>query len=150
MERCWEQLSRVPDFGGIGRVEFDALIAHLLADRYLFESGGLLSLGEQAEKVYGRKNFFELYAVFSSPTLYTVKTASGREIGSLEQDFVDRLVEGMTSFLLGGRAWTVQHVNHGDRTIRVGEAPRGSNRRGARSRRRCWASRCARRCAGSW
>jgi ATP-dependent Lhr-like helicase len=125
VERCWEQLSRVPDFSGIGRVEFDGLIAHLLEDRYLFESGGLLSLGEQAERVYGRKNFFELYAVFSSPTLYTVKTASGREIGSLEQDFVDRLVEGMTSFLLGGRAWTVQHVNHADRTIRVGEAPRG-------------------------
>lgn len=124
-ERCWEQLSRVPDFQGIGRAEFDRLIDHLVADRYLFASGGLLSLGEQAERVYGRKNFFELYAVFSSPTLYTVKTAVGREIGSLEQDFVDRLVEGMTSFLLGGRAWTVHHVNHADRVIVVSEAPRG-------------------------
>ncbi|HMY21343.1 MAG TPA: helicase-related protein, partial [Polyangium sp.] len=124
-ERCWEQLSRVPDFCGIDHTEFGALVEHLLKERYLFESGGLLSLGEQAERVYGRKNFFELYAVFSSPQLYTVKTQSGREIGSLEQDFVDRLVEGMTSFLLGGRAWTVQQVNHGDRTIVAREAPRG-------------------------
>ena len=115
----------MPDFRGIERHEFDGLVEHLIADRYLFESGGLLSLGEQAERVYGRKNFFELYAVFSSPTLYTVKAVAGREIGSLEQDFVDRLVEGMTSFLLGGRAWTVQQVNHADRVIVVREAPRG-------------------------
>lgn len=124
-ERCWEQLCRVPDFRGIRREEFDRLIAHLLGDRYLFESGGLLSLGERAERVYGRKNFFELYAVFSSPVLYTVKTGTGREIGSLEQDFVDRLVEEMTSFLLGGRAWTAERIDHSERVVHVREAPRG-------------------------
>ena len=124
-ERCWEQLSRVPDFQGIDRPGFDRLLDHLRNERYLFESGGLLSLGDKAERVYGRKNFFELYAVFSSPVLYTVKTTSGRDIGSLEQDFVDRLVEDMTSFLLGGRAWTASHIDHADRVVRVREAPRG-------------------------
>jgi ATP-dependent Lhr-like helicase len=38
---------------------------------------------------------------------------------------VDRLVEEMTSFLLGGRPWTVEHVNHGDKTVRVRTAPGG-------------------------
>ena len=42
---------------------------------YLFEAGGLLSMGEAAERMYGRKNFLELYAVFSSPQYYRVMTA---------------------------------------------------------------------------
>lgn len=124
-ERCWEQLSVVPDFSGITPDEFDTLIAHMLREGYLFEAGGLLSMGDKAERVFGRKNFMELYAVFSSPVLYKVKTKAGYVIGSLEQAFVDKLVEEMSSFLLGGRAWTVQHINHSDRTIQVNPAPRG-------------------------
>lgn len=124
-ERCWEQLSRVPDFASITRGEFDALVSHMKATEYLFEAGGLLSMGGKAERVFGRKNFMELYAVFSSPVLYRVQTASGRDLGSLEQAFVDRLVEDMTSFLLAGRAWLVERVSHEDRVVRVKEAPRG-------------------------
>lgn len=124
-ERCWDQISRVPDFGGISRAEFDEVVAHMKARGDLFESGGLLSMGAHAERVYGRKNFAELYAVFSSPVLYRVQTAAGKDLGSLEQNFVDRLVDEMSSFLLGGRAWTVEHVNHVDRVVRVREAPRG-------------------------
>lgn len=124
-ERCWEQLARVPDFRSIEREEFDALLEHMRREDYLFESGGLLSMGQQAERVFGKKNFLELYAVFSSPVLYRVQTEARRDLGSLEQNFVDRLVEEMSSFLLGGRAWMVSHVNHEDRVVVVREAPRG-------------------------
>jgi ATP-dependent helicase Lhr and Lhr-like helicase len=124
-ERCWEQLSRVPDFRSITRGEFDAVVEHMKTEGFLFESGGLLSMGETAEKRFGKKNFLELYAVFSSPVLYRVVTHAKRDVGSLEQDFVDRLVEHMSSFLLGGRAWTVDRVSHQDREVVVQEAPRG-------------------------
>lgn len=124
-ERCWEALSVVPDFAGISRAEFDGLIAHMVAENHLFEAGGLLSMGEQAERRFGRKNFMEIYAVFSSPVLYRVKTIGDRDLGSVEQAFVDRLVEGMTSFLLAGRAWLVEQVNHSDKVVRVREAPKG-------------------------
>jgi ATP-dependent helicase Lhr and Lhr-like helicase len=124
-ERCWEQLSTITDFSGITATEFNTLIAHMLKEGFLYESGGLLSMGDKAEKVFGRKNFMELYAVFSSPVLYKVQTKAGYVIGSLEQAFVDKLVEEISSFLLGGRAWTVRHVNHSDRTIQVEPAPRG-------------------------
>ena len=67
----------------------------------------------------------EMYAVFSSPVLYKVQTKAGYVIGSLEQNFVDKLVEEISAFLLGGRAWTVQHINHSDHTIQVIPAPRG-------------------------
>ncbi len=124
-ERCWEHLSRVPDFSGIPRAEFEQVVEHMKREEYLFESGGLLSMGQRAERVFGRKNFMELYAVFSSPVLYRVVTGAGRELGSLEQTFVDRLVEQMSSFLLAGRAWTVDRVNHEERIVTVREAPAG-------------------------
>ena len=124
-ERCWEQLCRVPDFSAITRAEFDETVSHMKGEDFLFESGGLLSMGQKAERVFGKRNFLELYAVFSSPVLYRVQTQARRDLGSLEQNFVDRLVEQMSSFLLGGRAWTVDRVNHEDRIVIVREAPRG-------------------------
>lgn len=58
--------------------------------------------------------------------LYRVESEGGGDLGSLEQGFVDGLVEGMSSFLLAGRAWAVEQVSHADRTVRVRPAPRGS------------------------
>jgi len=125
VERCWKVLSRVPDFRGIAEEEYLALVEHMKREGFLFESGGLLSMGAAAERAFGKKNFLELYAVFSSPVLYKVQTESRRDLGSLEQNFVDRLVEQMSTFLLGGRAWLVVSLNHEERVVRVRSAPRG-------------------------
>lgn len=124
-ERCWQMIERVPDFRGIRSEEYTELVDHMRAQGYLFEAGGLLSMGPTAEKVFGKKNFLELYAVFSTPVLYAVETEANRPLGSLEQSFVDRLVEDMSCFLLGGRPWMVVHVNHDEKLVRVRSAPRG-------------------------
>lgn len=124
-ERCWKQLSVVPDFSGIHHDEFQTLIQHMIQEDFLFIAGGLLSMGNKAERIFGRKNFMELYAVFSSPVFYKVKTESGYEIGVLEQSFVDTLVDEVSAFLLGGRAWLVMRINHEERSVRVIKAPRG-------------------------
>jgi ATP-dependent Lhr-like helicase len=112
---AWAHLSQVPDFKGIHRAEFDRLLAWMIRDRALLLVSGRLVLGPTAEKRYGRRHFMELYAVFQSPQSYTVQTASGDALGSLNQAFVDRLVEGVSCFLLAGRAWAVQRVRHTDR-----------------------------------
>jgi ATP-dependent Lhr-like helicase len=124
-DRCWQMLERVPDFREIRREEYLDLIEHMKRKEYLFESGGLLSMGRASERAFGKKNFLELYAVFSSPVLYRVEAESRRELGSLEQAFVDRLVAEMSTFLLAGRAWLVVSVDHAERTVRVKPAPRG-------------------------
>ncbi|HZH18365.1 MAG TPA: DEAD/DEAH box helicase [Archangium sp.] len=121
---AWAQLSRVPDFQGISTDEFQALLRYLVATEFLFESGGKLSLGDRAERLFGRKNFAELYAVFTSPVMYRV-LAGAQEIGSIEPAFVERLVEGMSAFLLGGRAWVVDKLVHSDRQVHVRTAPAG-------------------------
>ncbi len=124
-DAAWAHLQRVPDFRGIHRAEFDRLVAWMLRDRALLEFDGLLILGPKAERRFGRRNFMELFAVFSSPRSYTVETPSGRPIGTLNQGFVDRLVDGVSTFLLGGRGWAVTLIRHDDRRIVVEPAPRG-------------------------
>lgn len=121
----WDQLHRIPDVKAITRDEFEEVVSYMLRRDFLFESGGLLSMGDRAERLYGKKNFLELYAVFSTPQHYRVFTQGGKEIGYLEQQFVDSLVEDMTSFLLGGRAWLVHEVSHKQRSVTVVTAPRG-------------------------
>ncbi|MCP4655879.1 MAG: hypothetical protein GY856_10725 [bacterium] len=122
---AWEVLSTVPDFAGISREEFDELVEHLVREDYLWSDAGRLALGEMTERVFGRRNFMELYAVFSSPQLYRVVTEAGHEVGHLEQGFVDKLVETMSAFLLSGRGWAVERIVHRDRRIVVVPAPRG-------------------------
>jgi ATP-dependent Lhr-like helicase len=124
-ELAWDHLSRVPDLKGIRRAEFDRLVDWMIHDESFVATGGRLVLGPKAERRFGRRNFMELFAVFSSPQSYTVHTGTGQPLGTLNQEFVDRLVEGVTCFLLGGRAWAVLEVRHDDRRVVVGPAPRG-------------------------
>jgi ATP-dependent Lhr-like helicase len=122
---AWDHLARVSDFQGIHRAEYDRLLQWMLRDAALRLAAGRLVLGPKAERRFGRKNFMELFAVFSSPQTYTVQAADGRSVGTLNQAFVDRLVDGVSSFLLGGRAWAVLQVRHDDRIVVVEPAPRG-------------------------
>jgi ATP-dependent Lhr-like helicase len=124
-DESWTLLAGVPDFRGISRPEYDGLITHMLATGFLFAADGRLMMGETAERTFGRKNFMELYAVFSSPQHYRVETEAGQPIGVLEQAFVDTLEPEHSSFLLGGRAWLAMHVNHDNRVVRARAAKGG-------------------------
>ncbi|HRI06506.1 MAG TPA: DEAD/DEAH box helicase [Nannocystaceae bacterium] len=124
-EEAWAHFEVVPDFKGIHRAEYDRLIAWMLRDQSMVLLDGRLLIGPKAERRFGRRNFMELYAVFSSPQSYNVETTAGQPLGTLTQGFVDRLVEGVSCFLLGGRAWSVLRIVHDDRRLVVEAAPRG-------------------------
>lgn len=125
VEDAWQHLSRIPDFRGINREEFDRLVSWMIQDGSMVLSSGLLSIGPKTERRFGRRNFMELFAVFSTPKTYTVMTLAGQPVGSLSQDFVDRLVCDVSSFLLGGRGWAVMQINHDDRSVAVIPSPMG-------------------------
>lgn len=122
---CWQQLSKVPDFAGIKKAEFDRLIRHMIKNNYLYLTEGLLAIGAETERAFGKKNFMDLYAVFSSPQQYEVYTKDEQAIGTLEQRFVDSLTAEISCFLLGGKAWIAESINHDTRTVLVSPAPHG-------------------------
>ena len=125
VEQAWQQLGSLPDLAGIHRAEFDRLIAWMLRDGGLRMASARLVLGPKVERRFGRRNFMDLYAVFSSPQSYAVSTAHGQLLGTLNQSFVDRLVEGVSCFLLSGRAWSVVAIHHDARRVVVQIAPLG-------------------------
>ena len=98
----------------------------MLEREILYEADGLLSLGQRGEKLYGRKNFFELYAVFSSPPMFRVR--NGRdEVGYVSAWFVQGhdSETGPLCFRLGGRAWQAVYIDWNRNTIDVRSADRG-------------------------
>jgi ATP-dependent Lhr-like helicase len=100
-------------FTALTQEDVTSLVETMLERRILYESDGVLSLGSEGERVYGRKNFFELYAVFSSPTVLRVEHG-GAEVGTIQATFLESADEknpGAFCFRLAGRAWRVERVD---------------------------------------
>lgn len=107
-------------FTGVGDDELHRLVVTMLGRDILYEADGLLTLGTRGEKLYGRKNFFELYAVFNSPPVLRVQ--QGRdEVGFVQAGFVQGHDprKGPLCFRLGGRAWEVLDIDWGRGTMTV-------------------------------
>ena len=95
---------------GLPREQIDELIRWMLSQAILSEDNGLMWLGHEGESTFGRRNFSELFSVFTSPPLFTV--LHGRQ----ELGFVDQLSflgqhRGPRVLLLGGRSWRVTYVD---------------------------------------
>ena len=113
-------------FNGIREPEIQGLVDTMVGRDILHEADGVLSLGTRGERIYGRKNFFELYAVFTSPPV--LRVLFGREdVGSVQSLFVsmhDR-EKGPLCFRLAGRAWEVENVDWSKGVLDVRPATRG-------------------------
>lgn len=109
------------------RVErLQELIDTMIEREILYEADGLLSLGQRGEKLYGRKNFFELYAVFTSPPVMRVQNGK-EDVGHIQALFVSMhdQNQGPLCFRLSGRAWEVGLVDWSKGVLHVRPADRG-------------------------
>ena len=86
--------------------QMDAIVDGLLAKGVLDEDGGMLFVGPEAERRYGRRHFMELMSVFTSDPQVTV--LHGRtEIGTVDPMVLVSKVPGPRRLALAGRTWTV-------------------------------------------
>jgi ATP-dependent helicase Lhr and Lhr-like helicase len=99
-------------FSSIRPERVQELLDTMLKRDILYESGGLLSLGRRGEKLYGRKNFFELYAIFTAPPLMRVQHGK-EEVGYIQALFVSMHDRNKVPlcFRLSGRAWEVRQID---------------------------------------
>ena len=110
-------------FGGQSGNYADAVVDHLVAQRYLIDGGsGMLSIGDVAERELGRRHFMELLAVFTAPPLFSVR--HGRtEVGQVPDDVLlirpPGSADGPKVLLLAGKSWQVNSVDWQRRIIQV-------------------------------
>lgn len=124
--RVLEWIGPASPFQEIAPPRLHALLDTMVERKILYEADGRLSLGEEGERRYGRKNFFELYAVFTAPPV--MRVVHGREeVGYIQALFAagHDPQEGPLCFRLSGRAWQVTQAEWSRGVLHVAPVERG-------------------------
>jgi len=109
-----EWIGRMPGFAAMSPLQTENILRYMIETEILSEDNGILWLGEEGEETFGRRNFLELFSVFTSPPLYSVRHGQ-TELGSVhELSFLARDANNPI-LLLGGRSWQVTHIEWGKR-----------------------------------
>jgi ATP-dependent Lhr-like helicase len=117
--RDWPAWLRgVAAFSAMAPGRTQAVLDGMLAEKILSEDEGLLWLGQKGEEEFGRKNFLELFSVFTAPPLFVVRHGR-QELGLVDQTTFLSRREGPRVLLLGGRAWRVTHLDWPRRVAHV-------------------------------
>ncbi|MEV6543498.1 DEAD/DEAH box helicase [Streptomyces sp. NPDC051665] len=86
------------------------ILRFLTEEGYLDSDGGMLFIGPEAERHFGKRHFIELTASFTAPPQFTV--LSGRtEIGRTDPSVLTEERPGPRRLLLGGRSWQVTYID---------------------------------------
>ncbi|MFJ8273771.1 DEAD/DEAH box helicase [Streptomyces sp. NPDC094154] len=86
------------------------LLSHLVTKGFLDSDGGMLFIGPEAEKHFGRRHFMELTASFTAPPEFTV-LAGRTEIGTTDPTVLTEERQGPRRLLLAGRSWQVTFID---------------------------------------
>ncbi len=124
--RVLPRISAASPFADLAPAEVDELVDTMVERTILHESDGLLSLGARGEKLYGRRNFFELYAVFGAPA--TLRVVHGRDdVGTVQAAFLQSLgaERQPIRFRLAGRSWQTVGVQWTRGVVQVRPAEDG-------------------------
>ncbi|MFI6887479.1 DEAD/DEAH box helicase [Streptosporangium canum] len=106
-DRTWQEW-----WNGLGPFGPSAgvVLRHLVGHGYLDEDGGMLFIGPEAERRFGRRHFMDMTGVFTSAPEFTV--LSGRkEIGRTDPALLTEEIEGPRLLLLAGRTWRVTYID---------------------------------------
>lgn len=105
--------SLLPEWNGLPLFDDTAprVLDHLLGRGLLQRDDGMLFIGAQAERAFGRRYFLELTSSFAADPQFQV--LHGRtEIGTVHPLAVTTPAsEGAPTLLLGGRSWDVEHID---------------------------------------
>lgn len=97
----------------------------LLETGHLDQDAGMLFVGPEAERRYGAVHYRDLMAVFTADP--EVQILFGRQqVGSVDPMLLLRKVNGPRLLTLGGRAWSVTHIDWKRHKAYVEPAPKGA------------------------
>jgi ATP-dependent Lhr-like helicase len=120
----WTWLEGCAAFRKITAPERESIVRHMVDNDILVEADARLALGARGEKLYGAKNFLELYAVFSTPRALRVMHGQS-EVGVIDASFLQAKEQNFPSFVLAGRPWRIVSVDWKSGTCSVEPAEVG-------------------------
>jgi ATP-dependent Lhr-like helicase len=112
-----------PVFSDIEPKILDQIVTHLVQAGYLTTDGEMVMLGTEAERVFGRSNWKDLYSVISGGGEYRAVTPDGEVVGKLDARFVNS--RNSDEISLGGRNWSMVKCDEGHNLVVV--VPSGSD-----------------------
>ncbi|HTR49653.1 MAG TPA: DEAD/DEAH box helicase [Kofleriaceae bacterium] len=121
----WSWLDGCVAFRDVSADQRDAIVRHMVANDILVNADARLALGARGEKLYGVKNFMELYAVFSTPRVLRVMHGH-TEVGVVDASFLQDKERQSPNFVLAGRPWRVVGVDWKGQTCAVDPAEAGT------------------------
>ena len=113
-----EWLGEMPAFAAMARGHLDDIVEFMLSQGILFEEEGMMSLGTEGERAFGRRHFMELMSVFTSAPLFSVQHGRA-ELGLVHPLSFQVRREGPAVLLLAGRSWEVSQVDWERRVVYV-------------------------------
>jgi ATP-dependent Lhr-like helicase len=104
----------------------DRILADLTERGYLTMDGEMIMPGPEAERIYGRSNWKDLYSMISGGGEYRAVTPDGEVVGMLDAQFVNS--KGADKVSLGGRSWTLVKCDEGHNIVVVVPGGAGPSR----------------------
>ena len=109
--RLWpEWIGSMPAFVAMSDREREAVLAHMVAEGWLFDDQGMLSIGPEAERSLGWRNFMELTGIVTSDPEIVVRYGK-TEVGRVHPVSFRSGDAGYEPILLGGRSWQVTRID---------------------------------------
>ena len=121
----WSWLEGCLAYRDVSVVERESIVHHMIDNDILVEADARLVLGARGERLYGARNFLDLYAVFSTPRVLRVMHGQS-EVGVVDASFLQDKEQRSPNFVLAGRAWRIAGVDWKGGTCAVEPADVGS------------------------
>ena len=103
-------IGKMPGFLQIPGKELSSVVEYMNVNGTLHSDSGVLGIGSAGERAFGKKNFMELFSVFTSPPM--VKVFHGKqELGEVHQITFAVKEDGPSCLTLGGRSWQTKYID---------------------------------------
>jgi len=123
-DKLWQDWLPLPDL----TISAQPITNYLIEQGFINREDGMLFIGPEAERRFGRRHFMGLMAVFTAPPEFTV--LHGRdELGRIDPVLLIDWVAGPRLLLLGGRSWRVTWTDWKRRRCFVEPAESGGRAR---------------------
>ncbi|MDC0708751.1 DEAD/DEAH box helicase [Stigmatella sp. ncwal1] len=120
----WSWLEGCAAYRDVSAPDRESIVRHMVDNDILVEADARLALGARGERLYGARNFLELYAVFSTSRVLRVMHGQS-EVGVVDASFLQDKEQKVPNFVLAGRPWRIVGVDWKGGTCSVEPAEAG-------------------------